>query len=158
MNDDLTATIESFVGHRNIKKTDVSTVVNIRAGWFSSLFDKFEKGKAALLAEFRQRNTYAYLWLDDWNTDLINEIRCQWDTLGGNVFRIPQTQDIGGLYKKLYQGKWQVFFSNQPLQQDLECVLARGPAEVKQLLTRSGAHIVVTSWFDNTEWFVGWQP
>lgn len=159
MSGDLTITIESIIGHHNVRRTEVSSVVNVRGGLFSSFFGKLEKRKSALLTDFQQRYAYAYLWLDDWNADLINEIKGNWETVRENLFHVPQSQVLGSLYKKLYQGKWQFFFSDQPLQQSYDYALfAKGPDDVELLLTRSGAQVVIVSWLDDAEWFIGWQP
>lgn len=159
MTDHLTTMIKNVVGHRNVRETDVPTVVSVRGGWFSSLFGKLEKGKATLLVEFRQRYMHAYLWLDDWNGDLVKEIKGEWETVRDNLFRVPQNQTIGNLYEKLYQGKWQLFFSDRPLELSYDYAsYAKDPSDVELLLARSGAQVVIVSWLDDAEWFVGWQP
>jgi hypothetical protein len=157
MNADLIEVTRNLVGHRNVQNTDVPTVVSVRGGWFSSLFGKFEKNKSALLTVFQRRYACAYLWLDDWNADLVSEVNGKWEVSGENLFCVPQGQDFEILHKKLYLGKWQLFFSEQPLQQK-SIEYAKGAGELERLLVRSGARIVVVSWFDDTEWFVGWQP
>ncbi len=148
--------IDSIVGRKNTHPTGIENVLTIRKTLFSWSLRGFENKKQALLNELWHHYKNIYIWLDDWNDDLLTLVKFEADP-HRPIHQFPREYEVVSFYNQLYKGKWQLFFSNQLLLLDDKHIdFAKGPVETKALLNKSGAEIVIVSWYDDREWFIAW--
>src|SRR5438094_463450 len=139
------AMIKTIVGVEHIQETGESSIIKITRRIRDKFSSEFDTKVLSLLCELRRRHPYMYIWLNDWNEDLIQKITASgWPVVDRNMWLVPIEQNMPTLFRDLFQGAWGLFFCDEPiLMKDRLSHLFKEPADLKKLLLDSNIITVI---------------